>query len=79
LGSPSGVRSGYSACSRAGCLRWKGCCLARQLLGKLNVYYRDVTAETGRFTKDAALLAEVQRITNERMELILDLLLALEM
>jgi hypothetical protein len=51
----------------------------RQLLGKLNVYYHDVPAETGRFTKDAALLAEVQRITNERMELIRDLLLALEM
>ncbi len=51
----------------------------RQLLGKLNVYYRDVPAETGRFTKDTALLAEVQRITNERMELIRDLLLAIEM
>jgi len=67
------VSGGEDAALRAGLPR------LRQLLGKLNVYYHDVPAETGRFTKDAALLAEVQRITNERMELIHDLLLALEM
>ncbi len=41
-----------------------------ELLGQLNGYYRDVPTETGRFTRDQALLADVRRISSERIDLI---------
>ncbi len=46
--------------------------------GKLAAYYRDVPAETARFTKDAELLQQIEATTRERMELITTWLGALE-
>jgi hypothetical protein len=39
-------------------------------LDKLSGYFHDVPAETARFTRDSAMLAEVQRISLERIALI---------
>jgi NAD(P)-dependent dehydrogenase (short-subunit alcohol dehydrogenase family) len=50
----------------------------RLALQKLSAYYADTPAETARFTKDAELLAEVQRIADERVATIAELIAALD-
>ena len=50
----------------------------RDLLGKLARYYQEVPAETARFTKDAEMLRQVQRVSEERVGAIEGLRKALE-
>ncbi len=50
----------------------------KQLSSKLAAYYRDVPAETTRFTRDAELLRHIEVTTRERIELIATWLEALE-
>jgi NAD(P)-dependent dehydrogenase (short-subunit alcohol dehydrogenase family) len=42
----------------------------KALCGKLTAYYRDVPAETARFTKDAELLRQIEATTRERIDLV---------
>jgi NAD(P)-dependent dehydrogenase (short-subunit alcohol dehydrogenase family) len=46
----------------------------KPLFEKLAVYYQEAPAELGRFTKDAALIAEANRISSERVALIRSLM-----
>ena len=48
------------------------------LLGKLEVYYQDVPAETARFTKDRELLEQIGATTRQRVEIIRALAAVLE-
>jgi hypothetical protein len=50
----------------------------KQLLERLIVYYREAPDELARFTKDAEVLAEASRVSNERVTLILSLIPVLE-
>jgi hypothetical protein len=49
----------------------------KSLFEKLVIYYQEAPAELARFTKDAALIDEANRFSNERVTLILTLMAAL--
>jgi NAD(P)-dependent dehydrogenase (short-subunit alcohol dehydrogenase family) len=50
----------------------------QEMSGKLTTYYRDVPAETARFTKDAELLKQIEMRTRQRVDLIGQWVKALE-